>query len=105
MYGLSVAWTGRHFEKCQEISIDSLAIFIGYPYEEREEFSQLCHQYGIRFYSFTVAPTSGKRISFCMRKEAGWVIFILYRRSRAGLPDAPKANVTKDGSVGKKVLT
>ena len=40
--------TEAFLKKCQEIGIDGLAL-LDVPYEEREEFSQLCHPYGIDF--------------------------------------------------------
>ena len=90
--------TEAFLKKCQEIGIDGLAL-LDVPYEEREEFSQLCHQYGIDFI-FTVAPTSGKRISFIAKEAEGY----LYCIGALGpvSSDALKANVTKMVQLAKE---
>lgn len=54
----------RFISACQEVEMDGL-ILPGLPFEEKEEFLPLCHQY-IDLVSL-IAPTSENRITYTPR--------------------------------------
>ena len=59
---------------CKEIGIDGL-ILPDIPYEEKEEFLPLCHQYDVDLISL-VAPTSENRISMIAKEAEGFLYIV-----------------------------
>ena len=59
---------------CKEIGIDGL-ILPDLPFEEKEEFLPLCHQYGVDLISL-IAPTSENRISMIAREAEGFIYIV-----------------------------
>ena len=59
---------------CAQIGIDGL-ILPDLPFEEKEEFSPLCRQYGVDLISL-IAPTSENRISMIAREAEGFVYLV-----------------------------
>lgn len=59
---------------CAEIGIDGL-ILPDIPYEEKEEFLPLCHQYNVDLVSL-VAPTSENRISMIAKEAEGFLYIV-----------------------------
>lgn len=59
---------------CQEIGIDGI-ILPDLPFEEKEEFSPLCKQYGVALISL-IAPTSDKRIAMIAREGEGFLYIV-----------------------------
>ncbi|MCQ2508611.1 MAG: tryptophan synthase subunit alpha [Dorea sp.] len=64
----------RFISTCGEIGIDGL-ILPDVPYEEKEEFLDLCHQYDVDLISF-VAPTSENRIAMIAKEAEGFIYVI-----------------------------
>lgn len=60
--------------RCKEVGIDGL-IIPDLPFEEKEEFLPLCHQYGIDLISL-IAPTSNKRIAMIAREAEGFIYLV-----------------------------
>lgn len=65
-YGLE-----RFAEKCAECGMDGV-ILPDVPYEEKEEFSEVCGRHGIAFISL-IAPTSRERIKMIAKDAQGFV--------------------------------
>lgn len=63
--------TERFINKCNEVGIDGL-ILPDVPFEEKEEFEDVCKQYGLEFISL-IAPTSHDRISMIAKEANGFV--------------------------------
>jgi tryptophan synthase alpha chain len=64
----------RFLATCAEIGIDGL-ILPDLPYEEKEEFLPLCHQYGVDLISL-IAPTSKNRIAMIAREAEGFLYIV-----------------------------
>ena len=64
----------RFIRTCREIGIDGL-ILPDLPFEEKEEFLSLCHQYGVDLVSL-IAPTSEDRISMIAREAEGFLYIV-----------------------------
>jgi len=61
----------KFISACQETGIDGL-ILPDVPFEEKEEFSPLCRQYGVDLISLIV-PASRERVSMAAREAGGFV--------------------------------
>lgn len=59
---------------CKEIGIDGL-ILPDIPYEEKEEFLPICHQYDVELISL-IAPTSENRISMIAKEAEGFLYIV-----------------------------
>lgn len=59
---------------CRDIEIDGL-ILPDLPFEEKEEFLPLCHQYDIDLISL-IAPTSEQRIAMIAREAEGFLYIV-----------------------------
>lgn len=59
---------------CQEIGIDGL-ILPDLPFEEKEDFLPLCHQYKVDLISF-IAPTSKNRIAMIAGEAEGFLYLV-----------------------------
>lgn len=64
----------RFISTCRDIGIDGL-ILPDLPYEEKEEFLPLCHQYGVDLISM-IAPTSENRIAMIAREAEGFLYLV-----------------------------
>ncbi|MBQ9251702.1 MAG: tryptophan synthase subunit alpha [Clostridia bacterium] len=64
----------RFIRTCQEIGIDGL-ILPDIPYEEKEEFLEICHQYGVDLVSL-IAPTSQNRIASIAQEAEGFIYIV-----------------------------
>ena len=64
----------RFIRTCREIGIDGL-ILPDLPFEEKEEFLPLCHQYDVDLVSF-IAPTSENRIAAIASEAEGFLYII-----------------------------
>lgn len=63
--------TEKFIKKCKEIGMDGL-ILPDIPFEEKEEFNEICQKYGIDFIPL-IAPTSHERISMIAKDASGFV--------------------------------
>lgn len=59
---------------CREIGIDGL-ILPDLPFEEKEEFAPICHQYGVDLISL-IAPTSENRIAMIAKEAEGFLYIV-----------------------------
>ena len=59
---------------CSEIGIDGL-ILPDIPFEEKEEFSEICRRYGVDLISL-IAPTSANRIGMIAREADGFIYLV-----------------------------
>lgn len=59
---------------CREIGIDGL-ILPDLPYEEKDEFSDICHKYGIDLISL-IAPTSANRAAMIAKEAEGFIYIV-----------------------------
>ena len=66
--------TERFISICNEIGIDGL-ILPDLPFEEKEEFSPICHKYGVDLISL-IAPTSDKRIEKISKEAEGFIYIV-----------------------------
>lgn len=64
----------RFISTCKEIGIDGL-ILPDLPFEEKEEFLPVCHQYGVDLISL-IAPTSENRISMIAKEAEGFIYIV-----------------------------
>lgn len=64
----------RFISSCQEIGIDGL-ILPDLPFEEKEEFLPICHQYRVDLISL-IAPTSQNRIAMIAKKAEGFLYIV-----------------------------
>lgn len=64
----------RFIASCREIGIDGL-ILPDLPYEEKEEFQSLCHQYEVDLISL-IAPTSENRIAMIAKEAEGFLYIV-----------------------------
>lgn len=64
-----------HFiSTCKDIGIDGL-ILPDLPFEEKEEFLPICHQYGVDLISL-IAPTSQNRIAMIAQEAEGFLYIV-----------------------------
>jgi len=75
---------------CAEIGIDGL-ILPDIPYEEKEEFTPLCRQYGLDLISM-IAPTSESRIAM-IAKEADGFLYIVSSLGVTGVRSEIKTDI------------
>lgn len=61
----------RFISTCKDIGIDGL-ILPDVPYEEKDEFNDICEKHGIDLISL-IAPTSNTRISMIAKEASGFV--------------------------------
>ena len=61
----------RFMKKCKEVGIDGV-IVPDVPFEEKDEFEDVCNQYDISLISL-IAPTSGKRAEEIAREAQGFL--------------------------------
>ncbi len=87
----------RFISACREIGIDGL-ILPDLPYEEKEEFLPLCHQYGVDLISL-IAPTSENRIAMIAKEAEGF----LYIVSSLGVTGTRSEITTNLASIVKVV--
>ena len=59
---------------CRDIGMDGL-ILPDLPFEEKEEFLPLCHQYGVDLISL-IAPTSANRIAMIAKEAEGFLYLV-----------------------------
>lgn len=64
----------KFISTCSEIGIDGL-ILPDLPFEEKEEFLPLCHQYGVDLISL-IAPTSKDRVSMIAKEAEGFLYIV-----------------------------
>lgn len=64
----------KFISTCQQIGIDGL-ILPDLPYEEKEEFLPLCHQYDVDLISL-IAPTSENRIAMIAKEAEGFLYIV-----------------------------
>ncbi len=64
----------RFISKCQEIGMDGL-ILPDIPFEEKEEFIDLCHKYDVDLVSL-IAPTSADRIAMIAKEAEGFIYVV-----------------------------
>lgn len=89
--------TEKFVKKAKELGMDGM-ILPDIPFEEKEEFSQICKQYDFDFISL-IAPTSHERIKMVAREADGFV----YCVSSLGVTGV-RSNITSDiGAMVKLV--
>lgn len=81
----------RFLSACREIGIDGL-ILPDLPYEEKEEFLDSCHSYGVDLISL-IAPTSANRIAM-IAKEAEGFIYVVSSLGVTGTRSEIKTDLT-----------
>ena len=64
----------KFISTCTEIGIDGL-ILPDLPYEEKEEFSDICKKYGVDLISL-IAPTSENRVAMIAREAEGFIYIV-----------------------------
>ena len=64
----------KFISTCKEIEIDGL-ILPDLPFEEKDEFLPLCHQYGVDLISL-IAPTSEQRIAMIAKEAEGFLYIV-----------------------------
>lgn len=64
----------RFISTCKDIGIDGL-ILPDLPFEEKDEFLPLCHQYGVDLISL-IAPTSANRIAMIAKEAEGFIYLV-----------------------------
>ena len=64
----------KFISTCKEIGIDGL-ILPDIPYEEKDEFVEICHKYDVDLVSF-VAPTSENRIAMIAKEAEGFIYVV-----------------------------
>ena len=64
----------RFISTCRDIGIDGL-ILPDLPFEEKEEFLDLCRQYGVDLISL-IAPTSENRVAMIAREAEGFIYLV-----------------------------
>jgi tryptophan synthase alpha chain len=64
----------RFMENCKNTGIDGI-ILPDLPYEEKGEFSDICHKYGIDLISL-IAPTSDDRIAMIAKEAEGFLYIV-----------------------------
>lgn len=71
MNPLYVYGTQRFMKRCKEVGIDGV-IIPDVPFEEKDELSQFCKEYGIELISM-IAPTSQERIEMIAKEAEGFL--------------------------------
>ena len=84
-------------KKCRELSVDGI-ILPDVPYEEKEEFAEVCRENDVAFISL-IAPTSHERIKMIAREAAGFV----YCVSSLGVTGTRSEITTDIGAMVKLV--
>lgn len=87
----------RFISTCAEIGMDGL-ILPDLPFEEKEEFLDLCHQYNVALISL-IAPTSENRIAMIAKEAEGF----LYLVSSLGVTGTRSEITTDLGSIVKVI--
>lgn len=64
----------RFIATCRDIGVQGL-ILPDIPYEEKEEFLDFCHEYGVELVSL-VAPTSANRIAMIAKEAEGFLYIV-----------------------------
>ena len=64
----------RFIATCRDIGVQGL-ILPDIPYEEKEEFLDLCHEYGVELVSL-VTPTSANRIAMIAKEAEGFLYIV-----------------------------
>ena len=64
----------KFMKNCREVGIDGV-ILPDLPYEEKEEFLSVCHEYGIDLISL-IAPTSKDRIAMIAKEAEGFIYLV-----------------------------
>lgn len=64
----------KFISKCGEISIDGL-ILPDLPFEEKDEFLPICHEYGVDLISL-IAPTSANRVEMISKNAEGFIYIV-----------------------------
>ncbi len=64
----------RFIATCRDIGIDGL-ILPDLPFEEKEEFLEICHTYGVDLISL-IAPTSAGRIAMIAKEAEGFLYIV-----------------------------
>lgn len=64
----------KFISTCNEIGIDGL-ILPDLPFEEKEEFSDVCHKYDVDLISL-IAPTSDNRIAMIAKEAEGFIYIV-----------------------------
>lgn len=80
----------KFISTCAEIGIDGL-ILPDLPFEEKEEFDDICEKYGVDLVSL-IAPTSANRIAMIARKAQGF-IYIVSSLGVTGVRSEIKTNI------------
>lgn len=66
--------TEKFLSKCKEIGVDGI-ILPDVPFEEREEFLDICDKYGVALISL-IAPTSHERIAMIAKEARGFLYIV-----------------------------
>ena len=66
--------TQKFIKMCKDVGIDGI-ILPDVPYEEKDEFLQVCREYGVELISL-VAPTSKDRIAMIAREAEGFLYIV-----------------------------
>ncbi|MBD5523231.1 MAG: tryptophan synthase subunit alpha [Lachnospiraceae bacterium] len=82
--------TERFISTCRDIEIDGL-ILPDLPFEEKEEFLPMCHEYGVDLISL-IAPTSENRIAM-IAKEADGFLYIVSSLGVTGMRSEIKTDL------------
>lgn len=64
----------KFISKCGEIGIDGL-ILPDLPFEEKDEFLPICHEYGVDLISL-IAPTSANRVEMISKDAEGFIYIV-----------------------------
>ncbi len=64
----------KFIKTCAEIGIDGL-ILPDIPFEEKEEFLDICHQYDVALISL-IAPTSADRVGMIAKEAEGFIYLV-----------------------------
>lgn len=64
----------RFMSRCREVGMDGI-ILPDLPYEEKEEFSEVCYAYGMDLISL-IAPTSENRIAMIAKEAEGFIYIV-----------------------------
>lgn len=81
----------RFLSACKELGMDGI-ILPDLPFEEKEEFLPLCHEYGVDLISL-IAPTSENRIAM-IAKEAEGFLYIVSSLGVTGTRSEIKTDLT-----------
>ncbi len=82
---------------CSEIGIDGL-ILPDLPFEEKGEFADICHEYGVDLISL-IAPTSENRIAMIAKEAEGFIYVV----SSLGVTGTRSEITTDLGSIVKAI--